>query len=596
MIVGLAIKDFRSLGSADLSVGKITSFVGANDAGKSNVLRALNLFFNGEVDHGEDLDFLTDYNRFATKRVNKAEQIEITLRLTLPPSYQREDLPKEVSWTKFWRQEGQITRLETRTFTGGEKFPPRSKIPALLDRIVFSYIPATKDRDFFSDLQGKIYDVLSTVAQAPLKDSADAFEGQLQAQLKMLLDEISLSISPDAKIRLPENLREIFESLEFSSDGIPLSRRGDGIKIRHIPMMLAFIAKKHDEVMRKGGVRYTHIWGFEEPENNVEMSAAFAMAEEICSLIADNDNIQLFITTHSPIFYRLDQTDAAKRTPVVTYFVERDKLQTKLTSRKPTEVDETLGLMPLVAPYVQEAKAQYLAVQESLRISRALLEKSIPTVFVEGNTDKVVLETAWRLFSELDADVIQMHSGEGDYGSANAVSSRVLAWLLETRHKRTANRIGVGAVFDKDAAGKAAHKKLQDDLSALNLTGLRQSILFYPDTIRLADLKRRGYAIPIDLEMHYSDAVWIKAENKGWLVERANQSQLLDDRIVRKLLEGKNPLDNLSVEDKRRFSKTFSDDGKIKAAQYVSGLVDAEQREALQSLSKIVVSMKKIVT
>lgn len=103
-------------------------------------------------------------------------------------------------------------------------------------------------------------------------------------------------------MRLPENLRKIFESLEINSGEIPLSRRGDGIKIRHIPMLLRFIAQKQDDLFTRGGVRYTHIWGFEEPENNVEMSAAFAMGDEFLDLIDDSDRFQLFLTTHSPIF------------------------------------------------------------------------------------------------------------------------------------------------------------------------------------------------------------------------------------------------------------------------------------------------------
>ena len=259
MISQISIKNFRSITSAVIRGDRITTFVGSNDAGKSNILRALNLFFNDETGHGEDFDFSRDYNIFAKKRSKKAGEIEIKITFTLPKSYRRDDLPNEVEWKKIWREEGQIERLSTFSYAGGIDIPPRSKVPALIERILFTYIPAIKDRDFFADLQGKLYDVLSSVAEEPLKNSATEFESQLQLQLGSLLLSLETVFLAKTSMRLPENLREIFENLEISSGEVPLSRRGDGIKIRNIPMILQFIAEKQDQILNRGGVRYTHV-------------------------------------------------------------------------------------------------------------------------------------------------------------------------------------------------------------------------------------------------------------------------------------------------------------------------------------------------
>jgi AAA15 family ATPase/GTPase len=49
-----------------------------NSAGKSNVLRALNLFFTGNVDEsGDALDFQTDYSSHAPLR--KKKEIAVTV-------------------------------------------------------------------------------------------------------------------------------------------------------------------------------------------------------------------------------------------------------------------------------------------------------------------------------------------------------------------------------------------------------------------------------------------------------------------------------------------------------------------------------------
>ncbi|MFG1247244.1 ATP-dependent nuclease [Xanthobacter flavus] len=359
MISQIMIRNFRSIASADIPGEWITTLVGANDAGKSNVLRALNLFFNGETNPGEPFDFSRDFNQFAEARVRKAPQIEIRIRFRLPESYRRPEQPNEIEWKKVWRRDGEITRMETRSFSDGTPLPVRSKIPALLDRVRFTYVPAIKDRAFFADLQGRLYDVLSSVAEEPLKESAGAFQTQLGRQLADLLTTLQASFGAEATMRLPDNLRDIFESLEINSGDVPLSRRGDGVKIRHIPMILKFIAVKQDELLTRGGVRYTHLWGFEEPENNVEMSSAFKMAEEFVDLISKSEHFQLLITTHSPIFYRLDQHRPEAAEWMVSHFVSKSGNETQIETRAPEEVDESMGLMPIVAPYIAQAKAKF---------------------------------------------------------------------------------------------------------------------------------------------------------------------------------------------------------------------------------------------
>ena len=42
----IRIRNFRSIVKADIQLSDLTLFVGLNDVGKSNVLKALNLFFN----------------------------------------------------------------------------------------------------------------------------------------------------------------------------------------------------------------------------------------------------------------------------------------------------------------------------------------------------------------------------------------------------------------------------------------------------------------------------------------------------------------------------------------------------------------------
>ncbi|HWL56435.1 MAG TPA: AAA family ATPase [Paracoccus sp. (in: a-proteobacteria)] len=589
MISKISIRNFRSIASADIDGNWITTLVGANDAGKSNVLRALNLFFNNEINSGEDFEFTRDYNQFAPVRNRKAPQIEISITFDLPDGYKREGQSDQVVWKKVWRKYGEVRDLEKRTLSDGQPFPQRSKIPALLDRIRFTHIPAIKDKAFFADLQGRLYDVLASVAEGPLKDSAGEFQTQLGAQLQDLLLNLRAAFGAEATMRLPENLREIFESLEISSDEVPLSRRGDGIKIRHIPLMLKFIAQKQDDLFTRGGVRYTHIWGFEEPENNVEMSAAFAMGDEFLELIAESDRFQLFLTTHSPIFYRLDQRRPEAVDWLTSHFVSKSGSQTIATTRAPDEVDESMGLMPIVAPYVAEAKKRYDEIGAQLEAVQDIAEQRRPTIFVEGDSDRVVLAKAWQLFSGIADDRVYICAGGEAYGGASALYSRSLAWMLTVRHRPVADRVKAASVFDNDASGNAARVSLGNDVTRMNLgnCGLKSFKLDTPP--RLQPLARRGFNVSVDLESYYTDAVWERAIEDGWLEPIDDLAGLLSPNLLNQIAAGgANPFAELNQSDAARICNKFNDQGKRRASMFIQRLTQLEAERELESFRPMI--------
>lgn len=57
LIKTIQIKNFRSIRTAKIDCRNMNIFVGQNDVGKSNVLKALNLFFNGKTDYETEFDF-----------------------------------------------------------------------------------------------------------------------------------------------------------------------------------------------------------------------------------------------------------------------------------------------------------------------------------------------------------------------------------------------------------------------------------------------------------------------------------------------------------------------------------------------------------
>lgn len=592
MITQIEIRNFRSIRHQVVGSNWITVFVGANDAGKSNVLRALNLFFNGVTDPKTPLDFEQDYCSSGRLGKNKAREIEITIHFQLPQSYQREGYPSEISWTKKWRAEGNPTSYVR--YADERSFLPRSKIPALIDRIRFTYIPAIKDKEFFADLQGKLYDVLANVAAKPLRTSATEFERQLEDQLGDLLSSLEDSFEAEAKMKLPGNLRQIFEALEISSNGIPLSRRGDGIKIRHIPMMLEFISRRQDQILNKGGVRYTHIWGFEEPENSVEMSSCFRMADDLIRPVEEGDNYQLLITTHSPIFYKLKDNGPEGTPWVTTLFVEKSDSVTKISARNASQVDESMGLMPLVAPFVEDARARLAELAVAIDEARKVANHKVPTLFVEGASDARVIRKAIDLFDPAMASQIKIHDGGIGYGGALAVASRSTAWLLEMRHRAPSERTPAVALFDDDPEGKQAKAELGRDIVRLSVTpSFKFNYFMLPCPQKVREMRSSGFNIPGDLESYYSEKFWQAADKKGWLEPVENLSSRMSESVIRDIINnGAQPTEALDDYSKIRLEKSFKPDGKEKASKHIAAMSPPQATVELESFKPLIAKIR----
>jgi predicted ATPase len=578
----IIIKNFRSIENMSVDCSNITTFVGANDAGKSNVLRALNLFFNDQTDHALPFQFERDYNVFSPKKQKRAKNIVVELTLELPDTYIRLDYPSDIVWRKEWRENGKYEDGCFHRYSDKREYPPRSRISLLLDRVVFDYVPAIKDKYYFADLQGKLYDVLSTVAEKNLRASSLSFEDAIQKQLKDLLSSVSAVFHDSSNMRLPENLRQIFENLEFNSNGIPLSRRGDGIKIRHIPMILRFIAEKSNSI-HKQGVSH-HIWGFEEPENNVEMTSCFEMANQFIE--ASKDEYQIFITTHSPVFYGISETNAEL---VKSYSVSKVGNFSKIEPLNKEAADSEMGLMQLVTPFINKEREEWVFRHQAIQSETDQLkaesdqDKGLPHIFVEGKTDKLVLERAVKVFFLAYSEKIKFYCGGNDgYGSAEAACSRATAWFLNERHKD--KPIKGALLLDKDIAGVEAKRKFDENVKSKNKPIVKGFNWVTNERPIGLDV---GFELPVDLEYMYSESVWDKAETEGWLEvvpsEKARLSEKKLAYVIASAFEGRqcDLFNEVDVATNRRIKKQFTDRGKTQAAKWIEKEDDGSAKEYL---------------
>lgn len=594
MISKILIRNFRSLEHVEVDAGDITTFVGENDAGKSNVLRALNLFFNGVTDPHTPYNHSQDFCQFAKVGSNKAAEVVIRITFDLPLSYHQEGTSQAV-WQKVWRANGEHRDGGWRALKGleptrrrpreGEQggFPPYSKIPSLLDKISYHYVPAIKDRGYFSSLQGEMYRALQTVAAADVRNSAAQFETAIRQQTAELLADLNDVLHQDTSLQLPVDLRMVFESLDFSAAGVPFFRRGDGIKVRHIPSILKFIADKNNSVTGRSNAK--HIWGFEEPENNVEFIRAFELRNQFLEYA--KGGIQIFLTTHSPVFYDMGVSENGVRVRQYSVVPSQDQRGSLIEQADTAKAHALVGFLPLVSPLVLDAKKQWESEKLILKAEKARLQERAqerPTIFVEGPTDELVISRAIAIFFPEHQHAVKVYSGaDGNSCSAHSAAARGRAWHLRQQH--TTNSLKAFVLLDSDADGVRAAATVTQELSGVKISRQYVAVAHIEGAQSHQQILASGIELPTDLEASFSDELWEVARENGWLEPRDDWGGYIRQDIAqRSLVTGGDFFEGWTASQLLRRDCRVSNAGKQELRAYINGLNDADFRYHLRAL------------
>lgn len=517
----IEITNFRSIQKIVIDSARLQIIVGNNDAGKSNILRALNLFFNSQTNPGESFDFSTDYNIYAAKKYSKkAREIKIKLLLDIPSSYHATN-GNLIEWTKSWRSGGFYDEsiLGIKSYSGPrggrrtekQEISARSNIRQLLNNVKYVYIPAIKDKGYIAKLRSEIYFVVNAVFNENFSDSSKAFEKSIAENLHELTKEINESLGFNSELSLPRDLSNLFGNLDFLNEmKISLNERGDGIKARHIPLILKYIAEKTKTLQARGNPPYTFIWGYEEPENNLELTSSIKLAIQFKTFVPDPVS-QLFITTHSPAFYNLSKQDRS----VNCIFIEKDLADVTSCDDKYALLDDRMGVMELLSPYIDEVKSRIENIESVGKLGD---EKAV--MYVEGASDKIIIERAIQVFIPErmnDIEVITKDFGAG----TNYVCDMLKAYYHI--HKHHQNKYKCVGIVDADKDGINVKKELGD----IQDIGKSVKCFTLKPTQDVLSAKKDGYKIPGVLESNYPIAIWKEELEENNLERRANLNEML---------------------------------------------------------------------
>lgn len=470
-LIDLNIEDYRSITKTPLFVkfDNRTVLVGPNNCGKSNILRALQLFFNGKID-GENYSPDLDY----PKNSNLSHLVQTKITVTVKYSSDEVNVIKAITdlekQSKQKRLEENLLKLrlsyskkgiESWQFIGKEgtrniKKELIHKVRNMLRHSVrFKYIPVGRDslesiqKEIGEELIGTIFSGWSGSFQTR-RDINDAIFGllsKLNPRLDLTANSLTKSMRDvfqeikELKLQLPfSDLESMLPTLTPSVKDeyeTSLKSKGAGIQTSSLLFFLKYLADNHPQ---RHNARITFLWAIEEPESFLHPAKQKGMAN-ILELFSKE--VQTIISTHCPHFVPRNSTASV-------HIVDKETsapFSTKIVGHDYETARQSLGVTLLDSMYLYPIN-----------------------LVVEGPSDEIILRGALQKLKGspgFDLDTTEVRF----FPAGNATSACSLYETL-LRFGDT-NETSIRLIIDGDAAGKKALNGLIERLRNTAETRLR---------------------------------------------------------------------------------------------------------------------------
>ncbi|WP_185958502.1 hypothetical protein [Fodinibius sediminis] len=213
----------------------------------------------------------------------------------------------------------------------------------------------------------------------------------------------------------------------------------------------------------------------------------------------------------------------------------------------------------------------------------------LPSIIVEGLTDKKVFEESIKLFKPELVDKIKVKADSN--AGAKWVSNQIVAWAHSKVGGSNENIRAIG-ILDGDKAGNEAKEQVSHQIDTNSAKRkFYKLITLSPDYARnLIPIYAKGLIIPVTLEELFPPFVWAVAKDNGWLEERPFNKMLLEEPT--KWNQRKQSLDeyistlDLNEEDKL-YLKTVKRGSKKNFNEFVLNLKSKKKKLALGNLKKL---------
>ena len=337
LITEIEIKNFRSIKECKIKeITEFNSLFGLNNSGKSNILRALNLFFNNETDNGQDLDFDLDFYQYPKKQKKKKE-IKISVTFELPNNFRFQKRMESVKDFILKKSKKKIKhkatnrKIKIEKCFGREYFLPEKiklndilvaekdlrTIDRFLNLINFRYIPnrvlpVDIIRREESSLKNAIVRKINKQRldkkkiQKATKALAQALKNTSQSLIAPISEEFKkISNNTTVELITPNLIEELIAATSgyFINTGeikVHDTYQGSGIQSFLMFHTLHLIDRDYAQQF---GWKQATIWAVEEPESSLHFDLEAQLAMFLFKTVIKKDSrLQFFCTTHSTMF------------------------------------------------------------------------------------------------------------------------------------------------------------------------------------------------------------------------------------------------------------------------------------------------------
>lgn len=321
IIKRIKIQSYRSFQNVIIEAEDLNIYSGVNNVGKSNILKALNLFFNSDK---FPFVYERDYNKALTG--GGVQSVIITVTFYPQKKSTNKALQHEFSLTRVFKKDAKSAEEIFKSTNPEIESKIKKKdgntlrfLRIFVNKIHFYYIPAIRDRAFTQNFLLNFEQVLKTsTAGNDFNKYVSRISDIITDKSKDLSEEFKKFIGVDTHAKLSSDVDDILGAIDINIDsGIRTYKRGthkteakyvniyssgDGILMSYLTYFLAYISKH--------STKEISIWGYEEPENSLE----YSKTQELAIKFRDQfiKDAQIFITTHSPAFIRLKDSQCVK--------------------------------------------------------------------------------------------------------------------------------------------------------------------------------------------------------------------------------------------------------------------------------------------
>ena len=389
----IEISRFRSIRDAKLAnLRDFSVLAGLNNSGKSNFLRALNLFFTGRPEPEIPFHLARDYYR-GELSAKKKKNIRISVHFTLPKSFRfrrglksvDELLGRDFTITKEWA----FRQTETTVYLNESPtpLPPEDivKVTQFLSLISFRYVPnRVVPTEIIRKEQQALRDVLVRRLAKFKKQSEQVFKG-----LETTAESLVLSVSDDIKQFAPDikkvrlataaSLADLAFQFGYKLEegGVEMDENEQGSGMQSL-LMFETLHLIDRDYFQQFGWKQAAVWAVEEPESSLNTALEARTAHFLSRVAKEHDGrLQIIGTTHSDLMIQYGGAG---------YFIEKAAVPGKgvestATAKSPKDLVEHSSRFGV-----------------SRWVNPILLCPLEPLVLVEGKFDRDFLQECFRNF------------------------------------------------------------------------------------------------------------------------------------------------------------------------------------------------------